>query len=88
MATVYNCLDALVQAGVAQQVKVERRGAILPEHAQRTGIFTATNARRVFDMGCLTQPAMRSRSRAGAKGGEFEIGAHGTCPDCGGKRKK
>ncbi len=88
MATVYNCLDALVQAGVARQVKVERGAARYCPNMHEHWHFHCNQCGGVFDMempnaACDAFPLPR-----GFKIDSFEIGAHGACPDCNSKRKK
>src|ERR1041385_44850 len=50
MATVYNCLDALVQAGVARQVKVERGAARYCPNMHEHWHFHCNKCGGVFDM--------------------------------------
>ena len=88
MATVYNCLDALVQAGVARQVKVERGAARFCPNMHEHWHFHCNECGGVFDMempdaACEVFPLPR-----GFKIDHFEIAAHGVCPDCGTRRKK
>ena len=88
MATVYNCLDALVQAGLAQQVKVERGAARFCPNMHEHWHFHCNECGGVFDMempdgGCASFPLPK-----GFKIDQFEIAAHGVCPACGTRRKK
>src|SRR5260221_3554896 len=51
MATVYNCLDALVKCGLARQVTVERGAARFCPNMQEHCHFYCDNCASVFDIG-------------------------------------
>ena len=65
MATVYNCLDALVQCGLVKQVTLDRGATRFCPNMQETRIFTATPA---VAFTIFTKPSRprtrRSNSRA------------------------
>src|SRR5512138_3470135 len=50
MATVYNCLDALVKCGLARQVTVERGAARFCPNMQEHCHFYCDNCQSVFDV--------------------------------------
>src|SRR5437763_15467381 len=51
MATVYNCLDALVKCGLARQVTLERGAARFCPNMQEHCHFYCDNCGGVFDIG-------------------------------------
>ena len=83
MATVYNCLDALVKCRLAREVNVDRTAMRYCPNMQDHFHFYCDTCGGVFDIECL----------AGAHAGEFaipkgfaarryEISIHGDCPKC------
>jgi Fur family peroxide stress response transcriptional regulator len=82
MATVYNCLDALVRSGVARQVTVDRGAARFCPNMQEHGHFHCDSCNHVFDIdfpkdgpGCVALPK-------GFKASRYEIAIHGVCAKC------
>ncbi len=68
MATVYNCLDALVKCGLpAAGATGARRDALLPEHARSTAIIVATHAAVFLTWICRRRPPS-GRAAAGLPG--------------------
>lgn len=88
MATVYNCLDALVQAGVARQVQVERGAARYCPNMHKHWHFHCTECGEVFDMDWPTSSTGAFPLPRGFKMHRFEVAAHGVCPACGTRAKK
>ena len=88
MATVYNCLDALVQAGVARQVKVERGAARFCPNMHDHWHFHCASCGGVFDVDLTPDACAALPAPKGFKIDHYEIAAHGICPDCGARRKK
>jgi Fur family peroxide stress response transcriptional regulator len=88
LATVYNCLDALVKCGLVRLV-VLNRGATrycpnMGEHCH----YYCTQCGAVFDVPLpATAPLSVSRPK-GFKVDHYELAVHGVCADCAGKRKK
>ncbi len=85
MATVYNCLEALVKCSLVKQVKVDKNAirycANLCEHAH----FVCEICGAVFDINgdnLEKFESMRIKIPRGFKIHNFEIAIHGTCPDC------
>ncbi len=85
MATVYNCLEALVKCSLVKQVKVDKNAirycANLCEHAH----FVCEICGAVFDISGDNLEKfenMRIKIPRGFKIHNFEIAIHGTCPDC------
>jgi Fe2+ or Zn2+ uptake regulation protein len=88
MATVYNCLDALVQAGVARQVKIERGAARFCPNMHEHWHFHCTACGEVFDVDLPTDARAAFPLPKGFQIDRLEIAAHGVCPACGTRRKK
>ncbi len=88
MATVYNCLDALVQAGMARQVKVERGAARFCPNMHEHWHFHCNDCGGVFDMNMPKDACDAFAIPRGYKIESFEIAAHGHCPDCNSSKRK
>src|ERR1051325_1483220 len=80
MATVYNCLDALVRSGLARQVTLERGAARFCPNMQEHCHFYCDGCENVFDIS-LPQDA-RIGLPKGFKAERFDIAIHGRCPEC------
>lgn len=85
LATVYNCLDTLVDHGAIRQVTGDRHNARycanLVEHAH----FYCTGCGQVFDL----MPRANAEPAAtlwplpeGARADGVDVSIHGTCPSC------
>ena len=81
MATVYNCLDALVQSGLARQVTVDRGAARFCPNMQEHCHFYCDTCNHVFDVD-LPEGSPAVTLAAGFKAERFEIAIHGSCPNC------
>ena len=87
MATVYNCLDALVKCGVVKQVAVQRGAARFCPNMEEHGHFYCDTCGAVFD---IDLPANRQAPLNMPKGftvDHYEIAVHGICPECGTRKK-
>lgn len=87
MATVYNCLDALVKCGLVKQVAVQRGAARFCPNMDEHGHFYCESCGSVFD---IDLPAKRRAPVDMPKGftvDHYEIAVHGVCPECGRKKK-
>jgi Fur family peroxide stress response transcriptional regulator len=89
MATVYNCLDALVTCGLVRLVSVDRTAARYCPNMQEHFHFHCESCGGIFDIDfdAAGQDAQFGIPR-GFRVARYEIAAHGLCPDCGAKRKK
>ena len=87
MATVYNCLDALVQSGLARQVTVDRGAARFCPNMQEHCHFYCDTCEGVFDIDLPGNGADAVNLPKGFKATRFEIAIHGACPDCATPRK-
>ena len=85
MATVYNCLDALVKCGLARQVTLERGAARFCPNMREHCHFYCNTCEEVFDIELATEPGIALPS--GYRAERYDIAIHGRCPACGnGKR--
>lgn len=88
MATVYNCLDALVKCGLVKQVAVHRGATRFCPNMEEHGHFYCELCGSVFD---VELPAHRRAPLTMPKGftvDHYEIAVHGVCPDCGSRKRK
>ena len=86
MATVYNCLDALVKCGLVRQVSLERGAARFCPNMQQHGHFYCDNCESVFDIDWPANAGIALPK--GFKAERFEIAIHGSCPKCGNGRSR
>jgi len=86
MATVYNCLDALVKCGLVRQVTLERGAARFCPNMQEHCHFYCDSCESVFDIG-LPHGAGVPLPR-GFHAEKYDVTIHGRCPACGNGKKK
>jgi Fur family transcriptional regulator, peroxide stress response regulator len=80
MATVYNCLDALVKCGLARQVTLERGATRFCPNMQEHGHFYCDGCRNVFDIALPAAPGIELPK--GYLAERYDIAIHGRCPAC------
>lgn len=80
MATIYNCLDALVKCGLARQVTVDRGATRFCPNMQEHVHFYCEECGGVFD---LDFPRTKLSIPKGFKAERFDVAIHGRCPACG-----
>ena len=85
MATVYNCLDALVKCGLARQVSLERGAARFCPNMQEHCHFYCDGCDEVFDINL--PPDAGVRLPRGFKAERYDLAIHGQCPKCGEARR-
>jgi Fur family peroxide stress response transcriptional regulator len=85
MATVYNCLDALVKCGLARQVTLERGAARFCPNMKEHCHFYCDHCESVFDIG-LRNGAGVPLPR-GFRAQRYDITIHGRCPACSNGKK-
>ena len=85
MATVYNCLDALVQSGVARQVNVDRGATRFCPNMREHCHFYCDTCQKVFDIELSHEGPAGITLPKGFKAARFEIAIHGLCAACGKK---
>ncbi len=80
LATVYNCLDALVKCGLARQVTVERGPTRYCPNMREHCHFYCDGCHGIFD---LEMPAgIGGELPKGFRAERFDVTVHGLCPAC------
>ena len=82
MATVYNCLDALVRSGVARQVTLDRGATRFCPNMREHCHFYCDSCERVFDIDLPGEGPNGINLPRGFKASRFEIAVHGVCAKC------
>lgn len=85
MATVYNCLDALVKCGLARQVTLERGAARFCPNMQEHCHFYCDTCEGVFDIGLPANAGVPLPK--GFRAERFDLTIHGRCPACSAGKK-
>ena len=80
MATVYNCLDALVKCGLARQVTLERGAARFCPNMREHCHFYCNTCEEVFDIDLPADAGMAVPK--GFKAERYDIAIYGRCPAC------
>jgi Fur family peroxide stress response transcriptional regulator len=84
MATVYNCLDALVKCGLVRQVTVERGATRFCPNMKEHCHFYCESCASVFD---IDMPAdMGVGLPRGFRAERYDVAIHGRCPACSGSK--
>ncbi len=86
MATVYNCLDALVKSGLVRLVNLDRGATRFCPNMEEHSHFVCQHCGEVFDVklplssvqNCVQMPE-------GFKVKHYNIAIHGACPACSSK---
>jgi Fur family peroxide stress response transcriptional regulator len=86
MATVYNCLDALVQCGLVRQVQLERGATRFCPNMEEHCHYYCDECGTVFDVALTGNSAVVPRPK-GFKIDHYEIAVHGLCAECAKKKK-
>src|SRR6266478_3544951 len=84
MATVYNCLDALVKCGLVRQVTLDRGATHFCPNMSEHCHFYCDNCDKVFDISLPSKTGLPLPK--GFRAEHFEIAIHGRCPACAGKK--
>jgi len=82
MATVYNCLDALVRSGVARQVTVDRGATRFCPNMREHCHFYCDTCENVFDIDLSDGGPAGIGLPKGFKAARYEIAIHGICAKC------
>jgi Fur family peroxide stress response transcriptional regulator len=85
-ATVYNCLDALVQCGLVRKVQIERGATRFCPNMEEHAHYCCDACGAVFDVSLPAAKPAVPRPR-GFKVDHYEIAVHGLCSDCAGKNQ-
>ena len=89
MATVYNCLDALVKSGLVRHVNLERSATRYCPNMKEHCHFYCDECGGIFDVDFAAE-GERSRLQVpdGFKVKQYDISIRGTCQDCSAKANK
>ena len=88
MATVYNCLDALVQCGMVRQVTLDRGATRYCPNMQDHSHFYCDECGSVFDiLQTISMEDAHIKLPRGFRLKLIETNRHGLCPDCAAKAK-
>ncbi len=85
MATVYNCLEALVRCGLVRQLTLERGAARFCPNMREHGHFYCDTCESVFDIEPAPGPGVPLPR--GFEGERYELTVHGRCPACANTRR-
>jgi Fur family peroxide stress response transcriptional regulator len=80
MATVYNCLDALVQCGVVRQVTLDRRATRFCSNMLEHSHFYCDGCGGVYDMPAPKWPTLTLPK--GFTSDRVDVAVHGRCSVC------
>ena len=86
MATVYNCLDALVKCGLVKQVNLDRGAMRFCPNMHEHCHFYCESCGAVYDID-LTRTKPEIPMPRGFKATQLELSIRGLCPDCSGRKK-
>jgi len=86
MATVYNCLDALVQCGLVRQVTLERGAARFCPNMREHCHFYCDACENVFDIDLPPETGLSLPK--GFRAERFDLAIHGRCPTCSNGKKE
>jgi len=86
LATVYNCLDALVKCGLVKQVSIDRGATRFCPNMHEHCHFHCEQCGGVYDIDLgRGEPAIPMPR--GFKASHYEVAIHGSCPACAGKKQ-
>jgi Fe2+ or Zn2+ uptake regulation protein len=86
MATVYNCLDALVKSRLVRQVQLERGATRFCPNMEEHCHYYCDACGEVFDVMLNKDSAVVPKPK-GFKIDHYDIAVHGVCAECAGKKK-
>ena len=86
MATVYNCLDALVKCGLVKQVNLDRGAMRFCPNMHEHCHFYCEDCGGVYDID-LTRSKPEIPMPRGFKTTQLEVSIRGLCPDCSAKKQ-
>ena len=86
MATVYNCLDALVTCGLVKQVNLDRGATRFCPNMHEHCHFYCESCGGVYDIDLARQRPQIALPR-GFKATQLELSIRGQCPECAAKNK-
>ena len=88
MATVYNCLDALVKCSLVKQVKTDAAATRYCPNMNEHAHFHCEKCGKIFDIEGSAEPQEAGlRMPRGFKVKQFEMSLRGVCKECGDKKR-
>jgi len=87
MATVYNCLDALVKCGLVRQVQLDRGATRFCPNMREHCHFYCVSCDSVFDVDLPAAKRAGVPLPKGFKADHYEIAIHGVCAACAARRR-
>jgi Fe2+ or Zn2+ uptake regulation protein len=84
-ATVYNCLDVLVQCGLVRKVQLEREATRFCPNREEHAHYYCDKCGEVFDVSLPADKPSMPRPK-GFKVDHYEVAVHGLCADCAKKK--
>jgi len=89
MATVYNCLDALVQCGLVRQVNLERAATRFCPNMRDHVHFYCDECSHVYDVDFSEEAGKAAfHLPKGFRATQFEASIRGLCRECAAKQRK
>ena len=85
LATVYNCLDALVASGMVRQVQLQRGATRFCSNMAEHAHYHCDTCGAVFDVALAGDSTVMPRPK-GFKIDHYDIAVHGVCAECAKKR--
>ena len=83
MATVYNCLDALVSCGLVRQVNQDRTATRYCSNMRNHHHFYCDECGGAYDIDLIpSAPPVEVPLPKGFKPTQFEVNIRGLCPEC------
>ncbi len=84
LATVYNCLETLVECGLVKQVNMEREATRYCANLEEHSHFLCEKCGKVFDIPLVTgrKPGDLCQLPRGFQVRSWEITLRGVCPEC------
>ena len=87
LATVYNCLDALMASGVVRQVQLQRGATRFCSNMEEHCHYYCDSCGAVFDVALTADSTIVPRPK-GFNIDHYDIAVHGECADCAGNKKR
>ncbi len=88
MATVYNCLDALVKCGLVRHVNLDRAATRYCPNMKEHVHFYCDDCGGIYDIDFIAEEQRCLKVPSGFKVKQYDISLRGLCRDCAGKVKK
>jgi Fur family peroxide stress response transcriptional regulator len=90
MATVYNCLDALVKCSLVKEVNLDRGASRYCPNMGEHCHFYCAHCERVYDIdlpGSVAKSDPPVKLPRGFKATGYDLSVRGSCPQCGGEAR-